>query len=127
MVAVAMGYVLAEGLPAWPPWALWMGGFLICVLIPCTWWAISRRERTIVDPTGLTIEEAADAWVTEFYSGNNRDPHLPKRLSAQFQAWLDADPRHKAALIESRQCWDALASIPEVDLQEALKDGTPER
>ncbi len=70
------------------------------------------------DLTGLTVEQIADAWVIESYS-SNRDTPLPRWALAQFQAWLDADQTHQAALIDSQRTWNALWSIPQQDLHEA--------
>lgn len=75
------------------------------------------------DLTGMTVEEIADAWVIESYN-SNRDTPLPRWALAQFHAWLKADPAHHAALIDSQRTWNALASVPQQDLLEALQDGT---
>lgn len=52
---------------------------------------------------GGSIEETAAEWLVRRREG------LAPELEERYRAWLDADPRHRAALIELEQAWEKVS------------------
>lgn len=63
-------------------------------------------------PVTTEIREAAARWVIR------RDRGLSPAEQAGFQQWLDADPRHAAALARSTGAWSLLAKLPAAEAPE---------
>jgi transmembrane sensor len=62
----------------------------------------SATENTEMSSPANTIKNAAADWTAR------RDAGLSRAESAQLQAWLDADPRHREALADCDSAWGAL-------------------